>query len=228
MSKRLSKEELESDPLIENYNRLVTFYQSNRTSITSAAVALIIVIGGIFGYNYYTGQQESEAQSLLSIAESYYMRGEYEAALYGDDFELTYGFEQIADEYSGTNAGNIANYYAAVSSYELGDIENALMFIEEFDVPEGILGVGPLSFHANLLLENESYEAAAQKYLQAAEWDQNETTTPLNMYKAAQAYYEAGNYERADELASDIIEEYPQSTQITGSQRLKGMIAAQN
>ncbi|SMO88635.1 tetratricopeptide repeat protein [Gracilimonas mengyeensis] len=228
MSKRLSKEELESDPLIENYNRAVSFYQTNRTAITSIAIALIVVIGGTIGWNYYTAQQENEAQSLLSIAESYYMRGEYEAALYGDDFELTYGFEQIADEYSGTNAGNMANYYASVSSYELGDIGNALEFIQEFDVPEGILGVGPLSFHANLLLENENYDAAAEKYIEAAQWDQNDMTTPLNLYKAAQAYYEADNYDRAEELTSRIIEEYPNSNQLVEAQKLRGMIAANN
>lgn len=225
MSKRLSKEELESDPLIENYNRAVSFYLENKSTIIAVAVAVIVLIAGTIGYNLYSSQQEAEAQELLSIAESYYSQGEYEAALYGDEFELTYGFEQIADEYPWTNAGNIANYYAAVSSYELGDVENALAFIQNFDVPNGILGVGPIGFHANLLLENGSYEAAAKKYIEAAEWDENDVTTPLNLFKAAQAYYEAENYERADELTSRIIDDYPESNQLAESQRLKGMIA---
>jgi outer membrane protein assembly factor BamD (BamD/ComL family) len=44
--------------------------------------------------------------------------------------------------------------------------------------------------------------------------------------EAAQAHYQAGNYERADELATQIVENYPQSGEIAESQRLKGMIAA--
>lgn len=227
MSKRLSKEELESDPLIENYNRLANYYQQNRTKITSIAVAVIVLIVGIFGYNFYSSAQEEQAQQLLSVAENYYSQGDYENALYGNEFELTYGFDQIADEFPWTNAGNIANYYAAVSSFELGDIENALMYMENFDVPDGILGVGPLTLHAKLYLANENYTEAAQKFVEAANWSQNEVTTPSNLFDAAQAYYNAENYDRANELVDKIINEYPQSSKIAESQRLKGMLAAQ-
>ena len=226
MSKRLSKEELESDPLIENYNRAAAYVTENKGFIISTAIALVIIIAGIFGYNYYSSAQEQEAQQLLSVAENYYNQADYENALYGDEFELTYGFDQIAEEFPRTNAGNIANYYAAVSSFELGDVENALMYMEDFDVPKGILGVGPLSFHGKLLMANESFEAAADKFVQAANWDENSVTTPSNLLEAAQAYYKAGNLERADELAAKIVEEYPQSGQIADSQRLRGMVAA--
>ncbi len=226
MSKRLSKEELETDPLIENYNRLMGYYLDNKSTIISAGIAVIILIGGIVGYNFYSSAQETKAQQRLSVAENYYNRAEYENALYGDEFELTYGFDQIAEEFPRTNAGNIANYYAAVSSFELGDIENALAFMNEFDVPEGILGVGPLSFHAKLYLANGNYEAAAEKFVQAANWNENNVTTPSNLYEAAQAYYEAGNYERANELVTTVIEEYPQSSKVIEAQKLKGMIAA--
>ncbi|MGN8225092.1 tetratricopeptide repeat protein [Gracilimonas sp. BCB1] len=226
MSKRLSKEELESDPLIENYNRAAAYVTENKSFITTVAIAVVLVVGGIIGYNYYSSAQEQEAQQLLSVAENYYNQADYENALYGDEFELTYGFDQISEEFPRTNAGNIANFYAAVSSYELGDIENALIFMEEFEVPKGILGVGPLSLHGKLLMANESYEAAAEKFVQAANWDENSVTTPSNLLEAAQAYYQAGNYDKADELATQIIEEYPQSGQIAESEKLKGMIAA--
>lgn len=225
MSKRLSKEELETDPLIENYNRAMNYFTEHKTLINSLAVAVIVLIVAIFGYNYYSSTQEQKAQELLSVAENYYNQADYENALYGDDFELTYGFDQISEDFSGTKAGNIAHYYAAISSFELGDIENALMYMEDFDVPEGILGVGPLSFHAKLYLANGNYVSAAEKFTQAAKWDENSVTTPSNLLSAAQAYYEAGNYDEADALASRIIDEYPQSGQIAESQRLKGMIA---
>jgi outer membrane protein assembly factor BamD (BamD/ComL family) len=227
MSKRLSKEELESDPLLENYKRAADYYVANKSQIITIALALIIVIGGFFGYKYYSSVQEDQAQELLAVAETAYAQGNYEEALYGNDFELTYGFDQIAEEFPWTNAGNLANYYAAVSSFELGDVDNALMYMEEFEVPEGILGVGPLTFHAKLYLAKENYTAAAEKFMQAAEWNENEVTTPSNLYEAAQAYYKAENYERARELVNRVINEYPESTKLAESQRLKGMLAAQ-
>lgn len=225
MSKRLSKEELESDPLIENYNRAVTYLNQNKPLILSLVIGAIVLIGGVLGYQHYASTQEEEAQDLLAVAEAYFSQGDYQNALSGDEFELTYGFAQIADEYSRTNAGNIATYYAAVSSYKLGNLEEALMYMEDFDVPDGILGVGPISFHANLLRANGSLEKAARKYIEAAEWSENESTTPFNYLEAARTYYEAQNYTRADELANRVIEDYPESAELAESQRLKGMIA---
>lgn len=226
MSKRLSKEELESDPLIENYNRAAEYVSKHQSLIISVAVAVIVLIGSIIGYDYYSDAQEERAQELLSIAENYYNQADYERALFGDDFELTYGFDQISEEYGGTNAGNLAHYYAAVSSFELGDIENALNYMNGFDVPKGILGVGPLSFHAKLYLANENYEQAANMFVKAAEWDENDVTTPANLLNAAQAQYELENYNEVQVLAERIIEEFPQSSQVSESQKLIGMIAA--
>lgn len=225
MSKRLSKEELESDPLIENYKRVADYYVANKSQILAITIAVVVLIGGFFGYKYYSSAQEDQAQELLAIAETAYNNGNYEEAIYGNDFELTYGFDQIAEEFPWTNAGNLANYYAAVSSFELGDVDNALMYMEEFNVPEGILGVGPLTFHAKLYLAKENYTAAAEKFIQAAEWNENEVTTPSNLYEAAEAYYKAENYDRASELVNRVIEEYPESNKLAESQRLKGMLA---
>lgn len=227
MSKRISKEELETDPLIENYKKLADYYVANKSQILVIAFTLVVLIGGFFGYKYYSSAQEGQAQELLAIAETEYATGNYEEAIYGNEFELTYGFDQIAEEFPWTNAGNLANYYASVSSFQLGDVDDALMYMENFDVPEGILGVGPLTFHAKLYLAKENYTAAAEKFIEAAEWNENEVTTPSNLYEAAQAYYKAENYERAGELVNRVINNYPESTKLAESQRLKGMLATQ-
>lgn len=226
MSKRLSKEELESDPLINTYNRATSYLNENKSVIISIIIALIVIVGALIGYNYYASAQEEQAQALLSVAENYYSNGQYEEALYGDDFELTYGFNHIANEFSGTKAGNLAAYYAAVSAYKLGNTDEALEFINIFNVPDGILGVGAISFHASLFEAKGEYAQAARKYLDAAEWDDNESTTPYNLYKAAQAFFEAGNTERAQEITERIVNDYPNSSQFAQTMKLQGMIAA--
>src|SRR5690554_3810105 len=198
MSKRLSKEELQSDPLIENYNRASAYLNANKSTVLSIVIGAVVIIGSLVGYSFYSSAQEAEAQALLSIAESYYASGQYNEALNGDSFELTYGFRHIANEYSGTKAGNLAAYYAAVSSFNLGEVEEALGFMNQFDTPKGILGTGSISFHASLLEANGNYMHAARKYTDAANWDKNEITTPYNFFKAAQAHYKAENFEKAE------------------------------
>ncbi|RNC85253.1 MAG: hypothetical protein ED557_00305 [Balneola sp.] len=226
MAKHLSKEQLESDPLIESYNKAASFFTENRITILAIVISIIVVVGSLIGYNFYSQNQEEQAQQLLAIAEGYYTQGDFDRAINGDSFELTYGFLAIANEFSGTEAGNLATYYAAVSSFKLGNVEDALDHLSSYDAPKGILGVGAISFNAKLLLVNGNSELAAETFVKAANWDINDNTTPYNLYQAAEAYFEAGDLERAQELTDRIISEYPTSAELTSSQNLQGRIAA--
>ncbi len=222
---KLKKENLEEDLLIEYSSRIMHFYQNNKVAVISGGVGLVVVIGLIIGYIVYSGQQEEEAQNLLGIAEQELLQGNYQQALEGNEEELTLGFVQIADNYSSTDAGNLANYYSAVCEYELGNYEQSLTYIEEYIPPEGILGVSPISLHASILVELERYEDAAAQFERAANWDENDSTTPYNLFKAAEAYLEAGNTEQAMTHLETIINEYPNSQQIAQAQRLQGQLS---
>ncbi|MEO1023552.1 MAG: tetratricopeptide repeat protein [Bacteroidota bacterium] len=226
MSKRLSQEELEHDPLIENYNKAVTYVNANRTPILSIVIGAVVIIGALIGYNLYSETQEVQAQNLLAIASQYYRDGDFDKALNGDSFELNYGFNAIAKEFSGTDAGNLAMYYASVCNFKLGNTESALEQIQMYAIPKGILGVGAHSFHANLLASNGSTEAAAELYEKAASWDENNSTTPFNLLKAAELHFKSGNVEKAEELAQSIIDDYPDSIEFAEAQKMQGMIAA--
>lgn len=228
MNKKLSAEELEQDLLIEYSSRFMHFYNNNKAAVWGAGIAFIALITLTIGYFVYSSQQEEEAQVLMGIAEQSFNQGNYETALYGNDAEFTLGFVQIAENYSRTNSGNLANYYAAVSEYELGNYESALEYIQRFDPPSGILGVSPISFHGIILLELERYEEAAELFERAAEWDENSSTTPENLYEAAQAYYETGMEDQALEHVNTILDEYPNSHVSSNALKLKGLLTAQS
>jgi len=225
MSKGLKREDLEQDILIEYSSRFMYYYEQNKAKVIGAGVGLVLLVGLIIGFFIYSGQQETEAQNLLGIAEEQFMRGNFEVALYGDDDDLTLGFAQIANNYGRTNAGNLATYYAAVSEFELGNYEEALERIKKFDVPRGIVGVAPISLHAIILSELDRYEDAARMYVRAAEWNENSSTTPYNLMEAANAFREAGNNQRAREIAERIVNDYPNSQQATEAKRLKGLLS---
>ena len=224
MSKGLKKEDLEQDILIEYSSRFMYFYENNKGAVIGAGVGLVVVIGLIIGFFVYSGQQEEEAQNLLGIAEEQLMQGNYETALYGNEQDFTLGFEQISNNYPRTSAGNLATYYAAVSDFEHGNMESALQRMQNFDVPDGIMGVAPLSLHAILLSELDRYEDAAEKYIEAAEWNENTSTTPYNLLEAANAYNEAGSTDQAIQVVDRILEEYPNSLQAAEAKRLKGLL----
>lgn len=225
MSKKQVKEELEQDILLETFSKAQSFYDQNKNSVIGAAIALIILIGGSVGYYYYSEVQESEAQQLMGQATQAYLQGNYEEALNGSDANFTVGFEQIINNYSMTTAANLAQYYAAVSAFKLGNPQEALQYIQNYEVPEGIMGVGPISFHAAIHTELGNPAQAAELYVKAAEWDINESTTPYNYLEAANAYHDASDKERAQEYAQKIVDEYDDSNQVTEAEQLLGTLA---
>lgn len=226
MAKRLSKEELEKDPLIESFEKAHSYYEENRNLILFSAIAVILLAGLSIGYYYYSSTQEDKAQRLMTYPEQYYMNGEFEKALTGSEEEFTVGFEQIIDNYSGTDAANLARYYAAVCEFNIGNTEQALNYMNRYDVPEGIMGVGPLSFNAMLLTELGRHGEAADLYVKAAEWDENDSTTPYNYLEAAHAYHDAGDIENARTYAQKILNDYPDSQQVADASRLNGLLAS--
>jgi tetratricopeptide (TPR) repeat protein len=223
---KLKQENMEQDVLIEYSSRFLHFYRNNKAAVWGIGIGIVAIIGLIIVYFIYSAQMQSEAENLLGTAESYYMGGEYERALYGDDQQYTLGFVQIADNYGRTNAGNLANYYAAVVFYELEQFEDALSYIERFNPPRGIMGVAPISLHAVILSELGSHEESAEKYIEAANWDENEATTPYNLMEAAISYESIGKYEKAMEQLDIILADYPNSSVYPEAERLKGTLAA--
>ena len=221
---KLKKEDLEQDILIEYSSRFMHFYTNNKAAIIGAGFALVLAVALTVAYFIYSGNQEEEAKNLLGIAEQELLQGNYQEALEGNEEEFTLGFVQIANNYGRTEAGNLAHYYSAIAEYELGNYEDALTYIREYDVPEGILGVAPISMHANILIGLERYAEAAEKFEEAASWDENNSTTPYNLYKAAETYHEAGDSRQAMDLLDRIIDEYPNSQQIVQAERLKGRL----
>ncbi len=226
MAKKFTKEELEQDPLLNSYAKIQTFYFENKTVILSSGIAIILAIGLAIGYNYYQKAQNEEALRLMGAAQNYFRQGNFEQALQGSAEDFTIGFEQIINEYSRTQAGNLAYYYAAVSEFNLGNTDQALAYIDEYEAPDGILGVAPISFHATLLTETENFDDAAELYVKAAEWDINDSTSPYNYLEAARTYHEAGNAGEAIEYVQLILDEYPNSGQQAEANKLLGLLRA--
>lgn len=226
MSKKQVKEELEQDILLDTFSRAQSFYDQNKSKVVGGAVALVLLIAGSIGYFYYTSAQEDEAQQLMANATQAYLNQNYEAALKGSETDFTVGFEQIINNYSITDAANLARYYASVCEFNLGNTQQALNYINEYDPPAGIMGVGPLSFRGVILTDIGNHEQAANQYVKAAEWDMNDSTTPYNYLEAAKAFQDAGDSEKAQEYAQRIVDEYSENAQVTAAQKLLGMLAA--
>jgi tetratricopeptide (TPR) repeat protein len=228
MAKRLSKEELETDALVTGYAYATNFYRENKGAIIGGTIAVLALIAGIFWYISHQSAQEVNARESITFAESQFLTGNFETALFGSDERNEPGLVEIANRFPRTVAGNLAFYYGAVSHAELGDYESALSMIKEYRVPDGVMGVAPLSLHGMILMQLERYSDAVRMFERAANWDENDSTTPFNLLQAAEAAYAGGDFAKSEQLARQIRRDFPNSQQATQAIRLEGMLSARN
>jgi tetratricopeptide (TPR) repeat protein len=217
---------VDSDALITYYAIVSIWVKNNLKLVIGVTVAVIAVI--TLGVMMYLNSQANEraAEELLGFAEMSFSDGEYEAALFGDAESFTAGFAEIIDTYPRTKAANMARYYAAVSEFNLENYESALLYIRDFEPPSGIMGVGPLTLHGSILMSLERYQEATDIFIKAAEWDENPSTTPFNLLKAAEASMLANNQSRAREIVQEIAARYENSPAAPKARKLKGRLVA--
>ncbi|WP_405566226.1 tetratricopeptide repeat protein [Polaribacter sp. Asnod6-C07] len=207
--------------LDETASKSEQWIEKNSKVLFGALVAIVVIFLAFLGYNKYIVEpNELDASNELAFPRKYF--DEAATAGSGIDSLLTlglegadgkYGFLDIADSYSGTDAGNMANYYAGVSYLQMKQYDKAIEFLSKFDSDDEMLGPVALGAIGDAFSDIEQEEEALEYYEKAANKKTNDFTTPLFLYKAGQTAMNLKEYSKAEDLFSKIKESYPKSDQ---------------
>jgi len=192
--------------------RTEQYIEANQKSLTIIVLAIVIVVGGYLGYKkLYLAPMENKAQSQAFAAEQYFERDSFKLALNGDGNYL--GFLDIIDKYGPTKTANLAYYYAGISYRGLGKYQEAITYLKKFNA--GDLIVTPLAFGAigDCYVELSNLNEGVSYYEKAANYKDNEFTTPLFLKKAGVVYESMKKYGKSLELYEQIKGKYPKSTE---------------
>ena len=216
MSKQ-KKQHTEDEVLVDvtqSLSKAERFFEENRKSITFIAVALFVIVGGYFAYLYlYQTPREKEAQDSIFTAQNYFEQDSLRLALNGDG--QNYGFIDIADEYSGTKAGNLANYYAGISYLNRGEFENAIDYLDRFDSDDPILSVIATGSIGDAFMELDQPKEALEYYERAVSGESNEFVVPFYLKKAAVVAEELGDYAKALKFYKRIKKDFSDAQEAT-------------
>ncbi|PRY15034.1 tetratricopeptide repeat protein [Pontibacter ummariensis] len=226
MAKESVKKHNEFEELVENPDALADrltqsedFVKRNKTKllVVFAAIAALIVAG--FLYYNYRSTQNREAQQAMFQAVYYFEADSLSKALEGDgQYE---GLLQIADEYSGTEAGNLANFYAGVALLKQGQYEAAVARLQEFESDDYLLQARAYSLTGDALLEQGKNQEAAELYIKAANYNPNPYFSPQYLMKAGIAYEADNNYAAAVEVYEEIITDFVTSAEVADAKKYK-------
>ena len=196
----------------EVYSKTEQYIEDNKNTLMYVVAGIVVVIGLYIGYTkFYLAPLEVEASNQIWKAEQYFEKDSFNLALNGDG--NYYGFLEIIDSYGGTSVGNLANYYAGVSYLRLGQYDEAIEYLEDFDSGDPILGPVAIGAIGDAYMELGDVDSALKNYLAAAKKDKNNFSTPIYLMKAGMAYEELGDFKVAKELYERLKKDFPDTNE---------------
>jgi tetratricopeptide (TPR) repeat protein len=196
--------------------------EQNPKILLGVVAALVLVVGGFFGYRYYVGSQDEQAQSEMFQAVRYFEMDSLNLALKGDGNNL--GFEQIVEDYPGTDAANLANYYAGVVALKQGKYSLALLYLEDFSSKDILIQARAYSLSGDAHMELKEYDEAAKMYHKASNYKPNKYFTPTYLMKEALAYELLQQNDKAIAAYDRIINEFWDSTEVQNAKKLRARL----
>ncbi len=137
--------------------------------------------------------------------------------------EGKFGFIKIAEEYSGTDAGNLANYYAGIAYLNTGKNTEAITYLDKFSSDDMILSTLAQGAIGDAFAQKNQLKEALDYYKKAAEMNVNDLTTPRFLLKAGQTAYTLGQKADALKYFTEIKEKYESAPEARNIDGLIGM-----
>lgn len=185
------------------------FFEKNSKVIASAALGVIVLVLGGYGYKQLISvPKEEKAQSIMVDAQYYFEKDSFNLALNGTDGSV--GFKEIVSKYNGTNAGNGAKLYAGISALHLGDFEGAIKYLEGFSTDDPLLNARKYGCIGDAKAELEDFANAANFYQKAIDAaPENEITAPAYLYKLAKVQVINNKVDEAEKAFETLADQFP-------------------
>lgn len=179
------------------------------------AVIALVTVSYLMYQKFIVEPKENEAAEAMFDAQQNFQKAVdattnpdslYNLALKGDKGKL--GFAAIADNYSGTSAGNLANYYAGMAYLNTGKFSEAVKSLQEFKANDIMLSTLAVGAIGDAYVEMKKNNEALEQYVKASEMNKNELTTPRYLLKAGQLSLAMGKKADALKYFTEIKEKY--------------------
>ncbi len=195
------------------------FFDKNKKILLGAIIAVLVIVAGYFCYSAFIGgPREEKASTALARGQEYFNAEQFDKALNGDGAGYS-GFVKIADDYSSTDAGNLAKLYAGLSYAYLGKWNDAVKYLEDYS-PKGDAMVSPAAIEAlgNAYAHVGQIDKAVSKLQEAAdkaddkaEDGTNNSLSPIFRLQAGELLESQGKKADALKVYQDIKKKYVNS-----------------
>lgn len=192
------------------------FAMKYRKAIIIAVAAIIIAVVAGFLYQAYVAQpREDKASTALAKGQEYFDAEQFDKALKGDGTGYM-GLLNIINDYSSTDAANLANLYAGLCYANLNKWNDAVKYLDAYSPaddamvsPAAIAALGNAYAHINQLDKAiDNLEKAAEMADKQAKDGANNSIAPTFYLQAGILLESQGKKDKALELYKKIKANY--------------------
>lgn len=197
----------ENEEIIE---RAKDFWAKYGKITTIIALAVIVLGGGYLVYKYMVVQpKEQKAEEAIWHAQDYFAQDSLDKALKGDGQSA--GFEKIASQYKGSEAGELANYYVGVIALKQGDNNKAIKYLKAFSTNAHQIQARAFKLLGDAYANAGKNADALSSYKKAAhEFEKDKINSSDYLMMAAYFADKVMNDKKqAEELYKEIKQKYP-------------------
>lgn len=192
--------------VVENLNEQITgasrMLENNKKIIYWILAAVLAIAAVILGYIYLYQQPRND-----KAATAY---GAVDLKAQGNDSIAAAEYMKVANQYGGTDGGNLAALQAGEILYRLKRYDEAAKYLEMFSTGEPVMKANATCLLGDCQVNTKKYDAALSTYRKAIKQaDGNPQIAPRVMMKMANIYEFKKDYAKALETYEAILDEYP-------------------
>lgn len=177
--------------------------QQNKV-LVYGVTAIIIAAASYFGYQYFY-KIPLEKEGLAAIYKT-------QELFDTDSFNLVLkDAPRLADQYSGTKAGELANYMAGASYLYTGNYKKAIEYLGKVSFNDQVLKYQTIGLLGDAYIENKELDKGLDNYKKAAKGADNEFSKVWWSRKAARVHERKNEWNEALSIYEMIKKEYPEN-----------------
>jgi len=221
--------------LDESASKSEAWVSQNQNIILGVIAVIAVTVLGYLGYQQWVQKPlEREASNELYYAQRYFDQALITQQSQDSLFTLAlegaegkYGFVEIAEQYAGTKAADLAAYGAGLSYLHLGQFEQAVSYLSGFKTDDALMQALALGALGDAQSELGDKEAGLKSYVAAASHSNNEFSAPRFWFKAGVLAQELGQTGSAIEYFKTVSDQYPNAVEASSVDALLGSLQAE-
>ena len=176
--------------------------ENNKLRFTTYGLGTLIVLTlGYFTYRQFIWEPSNEK------SKDAYWSGLNYAAKDSTDQAIAL-LEPAVKNYDGKEGGELAQFVLARQYMAKGNFTKALDELEGVDIEDTYLSIYKIGLQGDCKSELKKYDEALELYIEAADLNENEKTSPEYLFKAGLVAEKLNDFERASELYTRIKSNY--------------------